>query len=651
MSGESVLPVENADGPAEPDAAGGPGGLWSRSFAGLLVAQFFGALNDNMFRWLVVPIGKRVIEENYGPQYMGVALAGGLACFVAPFVVLAAPAGYLADRFDKRAIIVGCKLAEVVIMVLGMAAILTGNIFLMFAVVALMGTQSALFGPSKFGSIPEIVREDRIASANGLIGMTTVLAIMIGSFAGGVLYVWTTPTTAGGELLARPGHHQWWIAAAALVGVAAAGFSASLMIRRLEIANPTRTFPFNIPRQTVRDLILLGSRRPLLRAALGCAAFWCLGALAQMNVDLFVINELGGRQLDVGVLLVVLAFGVGTGSVLAGLWSAGRVELGIVSLGAAGIVVSSLLLFAVPQPTGDAYLPVYLWSCLWLFMLGGSAGLYVIPIQAFLQHRAPAESRGSILAASGFLTFLGMLMASVLFGLWQTVMGLSARQIFLTLGIMTVPVLLYVVWLMPGSSARCLVWLLSHTIYRVKIEGRKNLPREGGAVLVANHVSMLDGVLLILFSPRPIRMVARADPKQSRLFWWLAKDLGTIPIQPGKRSVVESIRTARDAVADGDLVCIFPEGHITQTGQMGEFRPGFLAILKDTGAPVVPIHLGGLWGSIFSYKGGKPLRKFPRRWPYPVWVTIGQPIYRPVDAAEVRQAVAKLGGNDGREDV
>ena len=616
---------------------------------GLLITQFLGALNDNMFRWLVVPIGKEIVGEDT----VGGVLAAGLACFVVPYLALAAPAGYLADRFSKRTVIIGCKVAEVVIMVLGMATILLGKIdemyalYLMFAVVALMGSQSSLFGPSKFGSIPEIVRPNLISKANGLIGMTTVLAIVVGTIAGNLLYVLTEPQGQG----------MWGISAAALIGVALLGLAASLLIAPLRSANPRRTFPFNAPRQTIRDLALLGSSRPLLRAAFGCMVFWALAALAQMNVDQFAGFPLGVGQEHVGVLLAVLAIGVGAGSVLAGLWSGGRVELGIVSLGAGGIALSAILLALVPAahgaapPTGDflasfwqtVLSPAYLWTCFWLFMLGTSAGLYDIPIQAFLQHRSPHESRGSILAASNFLTFSGMLLSAGLFWLWRDVMGLKAPTVFFLLGMITVPVFLYVVWLLPGATARVLVWLLSHTVYRVRVQGRENLPEEGGALLVANHVSWIDAVLLILYSPRPVRMVAYADYVQK---WWLrtlAKDMGTIPIRPGKRSVVESIRTAREAVRQGDLVCIFPEGQITRTGRMSEFRPGFLSILKNTDAPVIPVYLGGLWGSVFSYERGKLFWKWPRRWPYPVSILIGRPIAKPAGAEQVHQAVASLG--------
>ncbi|OHB66293.1 MAG: hypothetical protein A2V70_12470 [Planctomycetes bacterium RBG_13_63_9] len=628
------MPAETTQIPDAGMAAEPRGGLRSRSFTGLLVTQFLGAVNDNMFRWLVVPLGKDIV----GQEHAAVALSVGLACFVVPYLMLAAPAGYLADRFSKRTVIVGCKVGELVIAILGVASLFVGSLapglalYLMFAVIALMGAQSALFGPSKFGSIPEMVRSDRISAANGLIGMTTVVAIVAGTIAGNCLYGLTKALGVGGM----------WLSAAALVGVAVIGLLASLMIAPLRSANPSRRFPINAPRQTVRDLALLASRRPLLRAALGCTVFMCLGALAQMNVDLFVITELGAGQAHVGVLLALLVVGVGTGSILAGVWSGGRVELGIVPLGAAGIAISAVLLSVAPAASDEVLSAAYYWSCFWLLMLGVGAGLYNIPILAFLQRHSPPHQRGSILAASNFLTFLGILLASGLFWLWRSVLDLSARDIFLLLGMATVPVLLYVVWLLPGATARFVVWLLSHTIYRVRLEGRENLPADGGALVVANHASFIDGVLLILFFPREIRMVARADADQRWWFRWLAKDLGTIFIEPGKRSVVESIRNVREALSRGDAVCVFPEGRITRSGELGEFRRGFLAMLKGTDVPVVPIFLAGLWGSIFSYEGGKALWKRPRRWPYPVSILIGRPIPDPTDTEQARSAIAGL---------
>ena len=623
--------IDDAEAPRAVDSAADVrGGLRSRSFLGLLVTQFLGALNDNMFRWLVVPIGKDLV----GPEKAAMALSVGLACFVLPYLLLAAPAGYLADRFSKRSVIVGCKAAEVVIMILGIGSILTGNVYLMFVVVGLMGAQSALFSPAKFGSIPEIVHPYRISAANGVIGLTTVAAIVAGSVAGNCLCDLTRPL----------GTNMWWISAAALIGVALAGLMVSLIIRPLRVANPTRTFPVNPAAQTIRDLAALGSNRPLLRVALGIAFFWLLGALAQLNVDVFAVRELGIEQRwQVGLLLAMLALGVGAGSFLAGIWSAGKVELGIVPMGAGGIALSAMLLFTVPGPAGGAISAAYYWTCFWLFALGVSAGLYDIPLQSFLQHRSPEKSRGSILAASNFITFSGMLLASGLFWLLRDKLDLSPRAIFLLAGLATVPVFVYIVWLLPGATVRFLVWLASRTVYRVRLDGLENLPEDSGALLVANHVSYADGVLLVINMPRPIRMVIYAEYIDAWWIRWLAEDHRAIPIRPGRKSVVQTIRTAREALRQGDMVGIFPEGVLTRTGRMQAFQPGFLSIIKGTGAPVIPVHLGGLWGSIFSFERGKFFWKWPRRWPYPVSILIGRPIENPTETYQVRQAVQDLG--------
>lgn len=617
--------------------------LLSRSFLGLLVTQFLGAVNDNMFRWLVVPIGKQTVAEDHA----AVALSLGLAAFVVPFLLLAAVAGYLADRYSKRTIIVACKVAELAIMGLGICSILSGSLYVMLGVIALMGAQSALFGPSKFGSIPELVPREKVAAANGLIGMTTVVAIVLGTIAGNLLYGLTTQVDATGALLRPAGQHRLWLSAAALLGVSTAGLLASLWIQRLPVANPHRSFPYRFAKQTVLDLKMLAVRRALLRAALGAAVFWTLAAIAQMNVDLFAITELRVDQFHVGILLGILALGVGTGSVVAGLWSSGRIELGLVPLGAAGIALGAVSLFATPDVSeipGDQFRLTagYVWSCLALFLLGASSGLYNIPIQAFLQSNSPPESRGSILAANNFLAQTGMLAAAGLFWLAQDVAGWSAREIFLSLGVATIPVLIYVVLLLPGATARIVVWILSKTIYRVRVHGGERLTAEQGVLLLANHVSYIDGVLLLLYLPRPPRIIARADPGQGRLYRKLADDLGTIFLTPGKRSILQSLETARDALRDGDLVCIFPEGRISKTGEVGKFNRGFVTIAEETDVPVLPVCLKGLWGSIFSWEGAGVLRKLPRRWSYPVDIVIGAPLARPLNPETAREAVMKL---------
>lgn len=610
-----------------PSAENGRVGLLSPSFLALVATQFFVALTDNMFRWLVVPIGSKLLGS------MEQALSIGAACFIVPFLIFASMAGFLADRFSKRNVMVVCKAVEIAVLCLGVAAILMQNVYLMFIVLFLLGSQSAFFITSKLGGIPELVKPKQIATANGLINMASMAAIVIGSILGGVLYDRTGPL----------GLTDWWISALVLIGVSVVGFFTSLMIGPLRSANPTRRFPWNPVWQTVRDIHMLWSNRPLFLAALASTFFWTLGMLSQVNIYLFANQVLHIEQRGVvGILLGVLTIGIGLGAVLAGICSRGKIELGLVPLGAAGIAVSSMLMAFVPggvagQPLGAGFY----WSCTSLLALGMTAGLYDIPLQAYLQDRSPTRSRGSIMAAYNFMSFSGMLAASGLFWLLSGPLGLSSRVIFFIGGLATLPATFFIVRQLPFHTTQLAVRLLVGCMYRVRVEGAENIP-EGGALLVANHVSWADGVLLGLACPRHPRMIAYAKYFDNRWLSWIGRLGRIIPIGATRKSMVDSIRVARQALQDGELVGIFPEGGITRTGQIREFRPGFLSILKKNNAPVVPVYLGGLWGSIFSYEGGKFFWKLPRRWRYPVLIRFGPPIHDPTDVDQVRRAVEDL---------
>jgi acyl-[acyl-carrier-protein]-phospholipid O-acyltransferase/long-chain-fatty-acid--[acyl-carrier-protein] ligase len=585
-------------------------------------------MNDNIFRWLVVPIGKDLV----GLQYKGVAVSAGLAMLVLPFIVLAGPAGYLADRFSKQKVIVACKIAEVVVMIFGVAAILFGNVYVMFFVLFLMGAQSALFGPSKYGSIPELVREDCIPAANGLIGMTTILAIVLGTVIGGYLYFWSQPL----------GQEQWWLYAATVIGVAGIGWLTSLLIRPLKAASPSRQFSFNFAGEAFHDLRELAARRGLLLAAVGSALFWSVAGLCQVNVDLFATVDLRVAQQHVGPLLAVLALGVGLGNVLAGLWSRGRIELGIIPFGATGIALGAILLFTVPDGNGSALSWPYFIGGAWLFLMGLGAGMYDVPLQSYLQTNSPEASRGAILAASSLMTFTGTVVAAGVFLVFTSVLQLSGRTIFLLAGLTVLPVIVTAIALQPVPTARVLFGLWTRVFYRLRVSGGGYVPSRGGALLVCNHVSWIDGLLLMLVSPRPVRMFAAQENVSGRWIGPLARRSGVIAVGSGTKSVIQAIRVAQEALRQGDLVCIFPEGALSRTGQIHEFRPGFLTIIKDTGAPVIPIYLDGLWGSIFSFEGGKYFWKWPRRWSRPVTIVFGPPLSSPTNAQQVRLAVQEL---------
>ena len=619
-------------------------GLWSRGFMGLLVMQFLTAANDNIFRWLVVGIGKQFVSADK----VSYVLTIGMICFVLPYLLLAAPSGYLADRFPKRKVIVACKFAEIVLMVLAVLAIWWGKMSPIFVVLSLMGAQSCLFSPARLGAIPEILRADCISAANGMMGLATVLATVVGAAVGNILTDFTRPL----------GQHQLWLSAVVLIGIAMAGWGFSLLLPISRIGDPTRRFPFNPIPQMIHDFRELSLNRTMLRVALGSMFFWSLGSLANMNIDQYVFEgkateETEVLQAQVAPLLACLAVGVGVGSVLAGVLSAGKVEMGLLPLGGSAIASSSILLFflqgALISPDSGLTFS-YLLACGLLATLGVGAGMFDVPLQSYIQHRSPARSRGSILCASNFLTFTGILLFSGLFCLLRLPVGekleplFSARQVFLLSGIITIPVCAYIIWLIPQATIRFIFWLMSMTIYRVRVVGREHLPVTGGALLVPNHVSYVDAMLLLLTSSRPIRILAWDGNFQNRILKTLGRLFEVILVNPGKpKSVVAALKEARNAVAAGELVCIFPEGGISRSGQLLAFRPGMLKILEGNAAPVIPVYLDELWGSIFSFERGKFFWKWPKRIPYKMSIHFGKPIYAAGNVHYVRQAVQELG--------
>jgi acyl-[acyl-carrier-protein]-phospholipid O-acyltransferase / long-chain-fatty-acid--[acyl-carrier-protein] ligase len=643
----STAPEDASIAPLTDD---GRGGVYSRSFLALVATQFFVSMNDNIFRWLVMAIGKEVFHAHWkelpkivqdwvkDPESMALAL--GLASFTLPFMVFAAPAGYFADRFSKRRVMVVCKVIEFLVIGLGVFAIVHGNMILLFLSLFILGGQAMMFITSKFGAIPEIVRQDKISEANGLINMVSMSAIIIGGVIGNFLYSLTEPA----------GQNRWWISAAALFGVATCGLITSLFVGRLRAANPARTVPWNPIGQTYRDLRQLWSKRSMFLAALGSAYFWALGALSQLNIDQFGTKHLLIEQKYVGPLLAALTIGIGIGAVVAGKVSRNKVELGLVPLGGMGIALSSMLMFLVPGGAeGHPSFIGYGMGSIFLLGMGATAGLYDIPLQAFLQERSPVESRGSIMAAYNFLSFFGMLSASVVYWLLSGPLGLPSGTIFLVGGLATVLVTIMIVRLLPFHTTRLAMKLLMKCVYRIRLEGLENVPATG-ALVVSNHISWADGVLLGLCCPRHPRIVAFAEYFDSPWLGWFGRLGKIIPIGTTRKSMVESIRASREALQQGELVCIFPEGGISRSGNIEDFRPGFLSILKDSDAPVVPVYLGGLWGSIFSFEGGKFFWKWPRRWRYRITIRFGQPIPEPKSVEEVRQAVVDLQNDECKKE-
>lgn len=648
--------MELSGTPALSSSSAPKAGLLSRSFLGLLVTQFLGAMNDNMFRCLVIPIGMLILPKDD----KGMSLALGTIVFALPYLLFANRAGFLADRFDKRQVIVACKVAEILLVAAGVVALAFGSVLMLFLILMAMGIHSTIFGPPKFGSIPEIVRHDRISAANGVMGLVSVMATAGGMFIGSVLYEFNKPLLDSLILkVGQPSFWDLWPITLVLVGTAVVGTIASLLIQHLPAANPERPFTKTPYRETWSDLKYLASHGGLLRASLGISFFWLLASLVQNNIYLFGESVLHADKIVVGVMLVLLVVGVALGSASAGFLSRGRIELGLVPLGVMGIIGGSVMLCLVGASTSlpdsvsthklseiASYGSFWL-SCGFLFVLGFGAGMFNVPLESFLQGRSDREKCGTVIAGANFLAFSFMIVSALLFYFMSNTLRLSSNQIFLVAGLLSVPVLIYVVWLLPYATVRFVVWIISLAFYRLKVYGRENIPEEGGALLVSNHVSRLDGPLLLIASPRPVRILADMDFFKGRLMGWIAKVYEIIPLNPnmGPKGIIQALRTAREAAENGELVCIFPEGELTKTGQMGEFQRGMMRIIEGSNIPVIPVNLGGLWGSIFSYSPHRLFWKFSTTWPYAVSVSFGQPMMKPKNAFQVRQAVEHLGGD------
>ncbi|MGQ9563836.1 MAG: acyl-[ACP]--phospholipid O-acyltransferase [Thermogutta sp.] len=625
---------------------GSPATLWSHSFLALLVTQFTVALNDNILRWLFIPIGKDLVLQQL-KESPDVARSVGSFIFLLPFILLAGWAGATSDRLSKRTVIIGAKVAEIIVMTLAMVAVLTSNVWGMAIVLFLAGSHSTFFSPAKYGSIPEIVGPKSISAANGLIGLTTMIAVIVGGSLGNLLYSLTTlpdqhPARQQGL---APGQYRWWINAAVLLGVATVGLLASLTIKRLPAADPQRRIPINPFLQCYYDLKELFHHRILLLAAVGSTYFWTLGLLMQLTIDKLAVPELVGPygQAYVGPMLGILTLGIGLGSMLAGVWSHGRIERGLVTFGALGITVISLSFAFLPAGTGEWNSSPYFLACGLLFLLGAAAGLYDIPLISLLQFESPAHERGRILAAYNFLSFTGMLMGSVIYWFLGSLLGLSARQMFVCAGLVTFPVFLVILYLTPIDTIRVVFGWLVRSLYRFRVVGIENIPASGPAIIVSNHLSWLDGMLIMLAMPRRIRMIAHVKYVSAPLIRALAKQAGVITILPGAKSVALGIREARQALKNGELVGIFPEGGMTRTGQIRGFQPGFLKIARGLDVPIIPVYIDGIWGSIFTYSGGRYFWKWPRLSPLQTTLYIGEPLTHVQEPWQAHLALCELG--------
>ncbi len=590
-----------------------------RGFWCLFVTQFQGAFSDNVLKNLVVfmILGLNV---SLAEQHKIGELVGAL--FSLPFILFSMAGGFLADRFSKRTISIIVKLFEIFVMLFVFAGFFFNKMPMLLAAVLLMGTHSAFFGPSKYGLLPELLPEKKLSWGNGLLELGTFMAIILG--------------TVAAAFFAKKFHGEQFWSGIILIALAFVGLTTSLGITRVPAADPARKFRDNLVGQVFEQLRAIRNDRPFTLAFLGNTYFNFLGALLLLNLFFYGANVLHVDETKIGLLNVALALGIGLGSVAAGYLSGGKIEYGLVPFGAFGLSIFSMSL-ASPDLSVNAVL-------VRLALLGFFGGFFIVPIAALLQHRPDKTKKGEMLAVANLLSFVGVFLASGAYYLLADVLNLSPRAIFLFGGVLTFSGAIYVLFLLPDAVIRFILWALTRTIYRIRIEGRDNIPEKGGALFVCNHVSFADAPLLMASTDRKIHFIM---DKSYYELWWIKPFtgmLGLIPIASnlGPRELIKSLQTASDSIRSGEVVCIFAEGQITRTGELNEFQRGFERIMKSTDAPVVPVALVGVWGSIFSFERGKFFWKWPRHIFYPVTVRFGKNLPPTATPDEVQAAVKDL---------
>ncbi|HTM09237.1 MAG TPA: acyl-[ACP]--phospholipid O-acyltransferase [Verrucomicrobiae bacterium] len=593
--------------------------LKHRGFQPFLWTQFLGAFNDNLFKMIVSLMAADLAVSGGGS---GAYLSAVSAVYVLPFFFFSGYAGHLADAFSKRSVLIATKFFEIVAMALATLAFLSGRLEPMLAVLFLMALHSTFFSPAKYGIVPEMLPDKDLSRANGILEMSTFLAIILGTSLGSVLFAaWRDRLVWMGIVL---------------TAIAAAGSAASFGIARVPPSGAGRTFTVNPWAEIGRGTRRLWADKTLRLTVIGISYFWFLGILLQMDLILLGKEVMGLDDLNVGLLVAFLALGIGIGSLAAGRLSGDKVELGLVPLGSIGMGIFSVLLYF---STGS-----YAWTAFALFLLAFSGGLFAVPLNALLQQRSGRDEKGVLIATNNFLNTAAMLLASGAFWLLRDSLKIDAGAIVLITGVFTLAATVYLLTILPDFLIRFSLWLTTHTIYRIRIAGQEHVPFRGPALLVCNHVSYADPLLVGASVQRFVRFMMYAPFYEIRWLHWLFRLMKAIPVSArSRREIVESLARARAELADGHVVCIFAEGGISRTGNLLPFKRGFERIIDGLDVPVIPVHLDRVWGSIFSFKEGRFFWKRPERIPYPVTVSFGPPLPSKTTAREARQAVLELG--------
>ncbi|NVH76054.1 MFS transporter [Paraburkholderia sp. JPY432] len=617
--------------------------LRQRRFAPFFWTQFLGAMNDNVFK-----IGFTSLVTYQAARFSGVdpKTAAFLisAIFILPFVLFSATSGQIADKYDKALLTRLVKTFEIAVMLVGGAGFWLHSAPLLYLCTFLMGVHSTVFGPVKYSYLPQHLSKAELVGGNGMIEMGTFVAILVGTIVGG----------AGAGFA----EHGAVVLAGACIAIALIGRGVSGFVPATPAPQPGLRINWNPVSETWRNLKLAHENRTVFLSLLGISWLWFVGATFLASFFNFAKDVLSADPDVVTVLLATFSIGIGIGSLLCERLSKRRIEVGLVPLGSIGLSVFAIDLFfashALPPAghllsVGEFLARFAHWRVLAdLFLLAMFGGFYSVPLYALIQSRSQPSHRARIIAANNILNSLFMIV-SALMAMGLTAAGFGIPAIFLVTALLNVVVAGYIYSLVPEFLLRFVAWLLVHTFYRIRLVHAERIPERGAAVLVCNHVSFVDAIVIMAESPRPIRFVMDHQIFRSPFVGWLFRHAKAIPIAPAHQDAALLSRAydlCARALADGELVCIFPEGKLTRTGELNPFRHGVAEIVRRTPAPVIPMALRGLWGSVFS-------RAVDAHWPRPLRkgvmsrlsLAVGEPIDPALATPEtLQQIVTELRG-------
>jgi 1-acyl-sn-glycerol-3-phosphate acyltransferase len=615
--------------------------LRTRRFAPFFATQALGAFNDNAFRQAMVVL----VAFHLGLSDREVGFYSNLApaLFILPFFLFSASAGQLAEKFEKTRLIRYVKLFEIAAMSLAAYAFHASNVPLLLTVLVMMGLHSTLFGPIKYSILPQALKAEELVGGNGLVEMGTSLAILFGMI-------------AGGSLMALAGAGPT-AASALVIAVAIVGYLVSRTIPPAPATAPELAFNWNPLTETWRVLGFVTKNRTVFNSVLGISWFWFFGGVFTAQLPNYTKLFLGGNESVAILVLALFSIGVGIGSLLCERLSGHKVEIGLVPFGSIGLSLFGIdLYFARPGLAASSGLGAFAFLAapgswriaLDLTLLGVFAGFYIVPLFALVQSRAERSELSRVIAGNNIINALFMVVAAV-FGIGLGTLGWSIPQIFLATALLNAVVAIYIYTLVPEFLMRFLSWILVSTLYRIQVDGLEKIPDEGPALLVCNHVSFMDALIISGVVRRPIRFVMYYKIFNIPVLRFIFRTAKAIPIA-GRKEDPALLEHAFDevdrALAEGELVCIFPEGGLTRDGEIATFRPGVEQILARRPVPVIPLALRGLWGSVFSrHDSALGRSRLPRRFRSRIAVAIGTPLASSdANAAALEQRVRELRG-------